>query len=116
MEGDLANLSVTVELRRKYSCSIIVDETHGLRAFGRRGRGVCGHFGLTHEVDLIMGTFLKGLASIDGSVASDSDTTNYLRYTCRAYIFSASDAPAATTAIRGTLCVIQAESGWIEHL
>ena len=116
MEGDLANLPAIVELKRKYNCSIMIDEAHGLGVFGRQGRGVCDHFGLTHEVDLIMGTFSKSLASIGGFIASDSDTINYLRHTCRTYIFSASDTPAATAAAREALRIIQAEPERIEHL
>lgn len=116
MEGDLANLPAIVELKRKYNCSIMVDEAHGLGVFGRQGRGVCDYFGLTHEVDLIMGTFSKSLASIGGFIASDSDTINYLRHTCRTYIFSASDTPAATAAAREALRIIQAEPERIEHL
>lgn len=116
MEGDLANLPAIVELKRKYNCSIMVDEAHGLGVFGRQGRGVCDHFGLPHEVDLIMGTFSKSLASIGGFIASDSDTINYLRHTCRTYIFSASDTPAATAAAREALRIIQAEPERIEHL
>lgn len=116
MEGDLANLPAIVELKRKYNCSIMVDEAHGLGVFGRQGRGVCDHFGLTHEVDLIMGTFSKSLASIGGFIASDSDTINYLRHTCRTYIFSASDTPAATAAAREALRIIQEEPERIEHL
>lgn len=116
MEGDLANLPAIVELKRKYNCSIMVDEAHGLGVFGRQGRGVCDHFGLTHEVDLIMGTFSKSLASIGGFIASDSDTINFLRHTCRTYIFSASDTPAATAAAREALHIIQAEPERIEHL
>jgi len=61
MEGDLANLPAIVELKHKYNCSIMVDEAHGIGVFGRQGRGVCDHFGLTDEVDLIMGTFSKSL-------------------------------------------------------
>ena len=86
MEGDLANLPAIVELKHKYNCSIMVDEAHGLGVFGRQGRGVCDHFGLTDEVDLIMGTFSKSLASIGGFIAGDKDTINFLRHTCRTYI------------------------------
>lgn len=116
MEGDLANLPAIVELKHKYNCSIMVDEAHGLGVFGRQGRGVCDHFGLTHEVDLIMGTFSKSLASIGGFIASDSNTINYLRHTCRTYIFSASDTPAAAAAAREALRIIQEEPERIEHL
>ena len=116
MEGDLANLPEIVKLKHKYNCSIMVDEAHGLGVFGKQGRGVCDHFGLTDEVDLIMGTFSKSLASIGGFIASDKDTINYLRHTCRTYIFSASNTPAATAAALEALHIIQNEPERIEKL
>lgn len=116
MEGDLANLPAIVELKHKYNCSIMVDEAHGLGVFGRQGRGVCDHFGLTDEVDLIMGTFSKSLASIGGFIAGDKDTINYLRHTCRTYIFSASNAPAATAAALEALHIIEQEPERLEQL
>lgn len=116
MEGDLANLPEIVKLKHKYNCSIMVDEAHGVGVFGRQGRGVCDYFGLTDEVDLIMGTFSKSLASIGGFIAGDSDTINYLRHTCRTYIFSASDTPAATAAAMEALHIIQQEPERIEKL
>ena len=116
MEGDLAKLPEIVELKHKYNCSIMVDEAHGLGVFGEQGRGVCHHFGLQDDVDVIMGTFSKSLASIGGFVASDWDTINYLRHTARTYIFSASDTPAATAAAIEALHIIQEEPERIQHL
>ena len=116
MEGDLANLPKIVELKHKYNCSIMVDEAHGLGVFGKEGRGVCDHFGLTDEVDLIMGTFSKSMASIGGFIAGDKDTINYLRHTVRTYIFSASNTPAATAAALEALHIIKKEPERIEKL
>lgn len=116
MEGDLAKLPEIVELKHKYNCSVMVDEAHGIGVFGREGRGVCDHFGLTDEVDLIMGTFSKSLASIGGFIASDFDTINWLRHTSRTYIFSASNSPAATAAALEALHILQKEPERIEHL
>lgn len=116
MEGDLAKLPQIVELKHKYNCSVMVDEAHGIGVFGREGRGVCDHFGLTDEVDLIMGTFSKSLASIGGFIASDFDTINWLRHTSRTYIFSASNSPAATAAALESLHILQKEPERIEHL
>ncbi|MCF0209303.1 MAG: aminotransferase class I/II-fold pyridoxal phosphate-dependent enzyme [Bacteroidaceae bacterium] len=116
MEGDLCNLPKIVELKHKYNCSIMVDEAHGIGVFGRQGRGVCDHFGLTDEVDLIMGTFSKSMASIGGFIAADSDTINFLRHTCRTYIFSASNTPAATAAALEALHIIKSEPERIEKL
>ncbi|WP_018463892.1 serine palmitoyltransferase [Segatella paludivivens] len=116
MEGDLAKLPEIVELKHKYNCSVMVDEAHGLGVFGKNGRGVCDYFGLTDDIDLIMGTFSKSLASIGGFIASDKDTINYLRHTCRTYIFSASNTPAATAAAMEALHILQEEPERIEHL
>ncbi|MBR6998188.1 MAG: pyridoxal phosphate-dependent aminotransferase family protein, partial [Prevotella sp.] len=116
MEGDLAKLPEIVELKKKYNCSVMVDEAHGIGVFGRQGRGVCDHFGLTKDVDLIMGTFSKSLASIGGFIAADSDTINWLRHSCRTYIFSASNTPAATAAAMEALHIIQNEPERMEHL
>ena len=116
MEGDLANLPEIVKLKHKYNCSIMVDEAHGLGVFGKQGRGVCDHFGLTDEVDLIMGTFSKSLASIGGFIASDKDTINFLRHNCRTYIFSASNTPAATAAALEALHIIQKEPERFKNL
>ena len=116
MEGDLAKLPEIIQLKHKYNCSVMVDEAHGVGVFGKQGRGVCDHFGLTDEVDLIMGTFSKSLASIGGFICSDKDTINFLRHTCRTYIFSASNTPAATAAAMEALHIIQQEPERIEKL
>ena len=116
MEGDLANLPEIIKLKHKYNCSVMVDEAHGLGVFGKQGRGVCDHFGLTDDVDLIMGTFSKSLASIGGFIAGDKDTINFLRHTCRTYIFSASNTPSATAAALEALHIMQEEPERQERL
>lgn len=116
MEGDLAKLPEIIELKHKYNCSVMVDEAHGLGVFGKQGRGVCDHFGVTDDVDLIMGTFSKSLASIGGFIVSDKDTINFLRHTCRTYIFSASNTPSATAAALEALHILQKEPERQDHL
>ena len=116
MEGDLCNLPAIIALKKKYNATVMVDEAHGLGVFGRQGRGVCDHFGLTQDVDLIMGTFSKSLASIGGFIAADSSIINVLRHTVRTYIFSASCTPAATACAREALHNIQQEPERLQAL
>lgn len=116
MEGDIANLPEIARLAKKYNGSIMVDEAHGLGVLGDHGRGTCNHFGLTSEVDLIMGTFSKSLAAIGGFIAADERIINYLRHNSRSYIFSASNTPAATAAARMALHIMKTEPERIEHL
>ncbi len=116
MEGDLCKLPEMIELKKKYNATVMIDEAHGLGVFGRNGRGVCDHFGLSSDVDLIMGTFSKSLASIGGFIAADSDTINWLRHNSRTYIFSASNTPAATAAALEALHILKAEPERQENL
>lgn len=116
MEGDLCKLPEMIELKKKYNATVMIDEAHGLGVFGKNGRGVCNHFGLSEDVDLIMGTFSKSLASIGGFIASDSDTINWLRHNSRTYIFSASNTPAATAAALEALHILKAEPERQENL
>ena len=116
MEDDLANLPEIVRLKHKYNAVLMVDEAHGLGVFGREGRGVCDHFGLTDQVDLIMGTFSKSLASIGGFIAANKTIINWLRHNARTYIFSASATPASTACAREALRIIQQEPERIQAL
>ena len=116
MEGDLCDLPKIIELKKKYGATVMVDEAHGIGVFGRQGRGVCDHFGLTDEVDLIMGTFSKSLASIGGFIAADSTIIDYLHHTARTYIFSASNTPAATASALEALRILQREPERLEAL
>ena len=116
MEGDVANMPEIVKLAKKYNASVMADEAHGLGVFGEGGRGVVNHYGLTKDVDLIMGTFSKSLASLGGFIATDKEITNYLRHHSRSYIFTASITPASTAAASAALDIIIAEPERQTHL
>ena len=116
MEGDVAKLPEIVALAKKYNASVMVDEAHGIGVFGDHGRGTCNHFGVTNDVDLIMGTSRKSFASIGGFIASDEPVINYLRHHSRSYIFSASNTPAATAAANAALDIMLSEPERIQHL
>lgn len=118
MEGDLADIPGIVKLAKKYNANIMVDEAHGLGVMGRKynGKGAADHFGMLSDVDLIMGTFSKSLASIGGFIAGDYHTINFLRHNSRPYIFSASISPAATAAASAAFDILRAEPGRIRTL
>lgn len=116
MEGDLANLPEIVKLAKKYKANIFVDDAHGIGVMGKLGAGTADHFGLTSDVDMIMGTFSKSLASIGGFVAADNDTINYLKHNARSLIFSASIAPANAASVIAAIDLIQQEPERIEKL
>jgi len=110
MEGDVCELPEIMKLAKKYNASVMIDEAHSLGFFGENGAGVCEHFGMSKDVELIMGTFSKSLATIGGFIASNKDVINYLRHHSRTFIFSASITPAATGAVLAALDVMKEET------
>ena len=116
MEGDVANVREIVKLAKKYNASVMMDEAHGIGVFGEGGRGVCHHYGVADEVDLIMGTFSKSFASLGGFIATNKEITNFLRHHSRSYIFTASITPASTAAALKALEIMQTEPERQENL
>jgi 8-amino-7-oxononanoate synthase len=109
MEGDIAPLPELVKVARDFEAALMVDDAHGLGVLGSRGRGTVEQFGLEDEVDLIMGTFSKSLASIGGFVAGARSVIDHIRHTARSLIFSAALAPAAAAAAAAAMDVIDNE-------
>lgn len=116
MEGDVADVVKITELAKKYNATVMIDEAHGIGVFGRQGRGVCNHYGVQDDVDLIMGTFSKSFASLGGFIATDKEITNYLRHHSRSYIFTASITPASVAAVDAALDIMLTEPERQQHL
>ena len=116
MDGDIANLPEIVGLAAKHDALVMVDDAHGIGVLGEHGMGTASHFGLTDEVDFIMGTFSKSLASLGGFVAADAATIWYLKHNSRALIFSASMPPSNVAAVMAALEIIQTEPERIKAL
>ena len=115
-KGDICKLPEVVALAKKYDANIFVDDAHSLGVLGKNGRGTADHFGLTDDVDLIMGTFSKSLASIGGFVAGSNDAMNFLKHNARSLIFSASIAPANAASVIAALDLIQEEPERIQQV
>lgn len=94
MGGDIANLPEILKLARTFGARVMVDDAHGLGVLGEGGRGTASYFGLEDQVDIIMGTFSKSLASLGGFLAANSRVVDYVRHHSRPFIFSASIPPA----------------------
>lgn len=116
MEGDVINLPEVVHLKKKYNARLLVDDAHGIGVMGEKGRGICEHFNLLHEVDIIMGTFSKSFASLGGFVVAEKDTITHIRHTARALIFSASMTPASVASALKSLEIIKNEPERRERL
>lgn len=116
MEGDIVKLPEIVQLAEKYKASIMVDDAHAIGVIGQSGKGTASHFNLTTEVDLIMGTFSKSLASIGGFIAGDASVINYLKHNSRSLIFSASMTPSSVASVSAAIDIMLSEPDRIEHL
>lgn len=116
MEGEICKLPEIVELARQYGARTLVDDAHALGVLGVGGRGTASHFGLESEVDLVMNTFSKTLASLGGCVVGQQSVIDYIKHTSRPFIFSASIPPAQVAAARKALEILQAEPWRVERL
>ncbi len=116
MGGDLANLPEMVKLAKKYNARLMVDDAHGLGVVGKTGRGTAEHFGLTDDVDIIMGTFSKSLASSGGFIAGEKDVIDYVRHNSRPYIFNAAIPPSNTAAALTSLRILRDEPERVQRL
>lgn len=109
MEGDIANLPEIVRIARKYNAKIMVDDAHGIGVLGAKGHGTAEYFGVEEEIDLIMGTFSKSLASIGGFIAGPKSVIHYIKHFASSFIFSASASPAAIAAASTAIDIIEEE-------
>jgi 8-amino-7-oxononanoate synthase len=116
MEGDLVKLPEMVKIADEFGANIMMDDAHSLGVIGFNGSGTASHFGLTSEVDLIMGTFSKSLASLGGFISSDEETIEYIKHRARSLMFSASMPPAAVASVIAALDIIESEPERIDKL
>lgn len=116
MSGEICNLPKIVELKHKYGARVMVDDAHGFGVIGECGRGTGSHFNLEDEVDIIMGTFSKSLASLGGYMATSERVANYVRHNSRPFIFSASIPPANVQCARKSLEIIKREPERVKNL
>lgn len=109
MEGDIVDLPKLNEVAKRYGARVMVDDAHGIGVLGKGGRGTAEHFGMESEVDLIMGTNSKSLATVGGFLAADTDVIHYLKHTARSLMFSASLPPANVAAAMAALEIVENE-------
>ena len=116
MGGELCNLPEIVRLAKKYGARVMVDDAHSLGVFGEGGRGTASHFGLEKDVDIIMGTFSKSLASLGGFMACTHEVCEYVRHNSRPFIFAASIPPANVATALTALRILKREPQMVQNL
>jgi 8-amino-7-oxononanoate synthase len=116
MEGDIIQLPELCSLAQQYGAAVMVDDAHAIGVLGEQGAGTSNHFNVTDQVQLIMGTFSKSLASLGGFIASDAQTIDYLKHHSRPLIFSASMSPANAAAVKAALEIMLTEPERIARL
>src|SRR6266480_1538865 len=109
MEGDIADLPGILKLAKPYGARTYVDEAHGIGVLGATGAGAAEHLGVLDEVDIVMGTFSKSLASVGGFIAGEKAVVDYLKHTARPFVFSASLPAASVAAVAAALDVMRTE-------
>jgi 8-amino-7-oxononanoate synthase len=116
MEGDIADLRGIMKLAKPYGARTYVDEAHGIGVLGATGAGAAEHLGVLDDVDIVMGTFSKSLASVGGFIAGERAVIDYLKHTARPFVFSASLPPASVAAVGAALQIMKKEPERRLHL
>jgi 8-amino-7-oxononanoate synthase len=116
MEGDIADVPALLKLSQRYGAALAIDDAHSVGVLGPRGDGTAAHFGLADDVDLVVGTFSKSLASIGGFVAGSESVVHYLKHNSRPLIFTAALPPANTAGVLAALEIMIAEPQRRDHL
>ena len=116
MDGDIADLPGMVAVCRKYGARLLIDEAHSIGVYGKNGHGVCEHFDLAHDVDIIAGTFSKSLGAVGGFVAAEEDVVLYMKYMCRRSVFSAALPAIIAAGVFAALEIIETDSSIRERL
>jgi 8-amino-7-oxononanoate synthase len=116
MGGDIADLPAISAVCKEHKARILVDDAHGIGVIGEGGRGTASHFGMNDDVDLVMGTFSKSLASIGGFVAGPDKVVDWIQHFARSMVFSASLPPASTAAALAALTILEREPERVEQL
>ena len=116
MEGDIADLNGILKLAKPYGARVYVDEAHGIGVLGATGAGAAEHLGVLDDVDIVMGTFSKSLASVGGFIAAERAVIDYLKHTARPFVFSASLPAASVAAVGAALQIMKKEPERRKHL
>src|ERR1043166_6654708 len=116
MEGDIADLRGILKLAKPYGARTYVDEAHGIGVLGETGAGAAEHLGVLDDVDIVMGTFSKSLASVGGFIAAERAVVDYLKHTARPFVFSASLPAASVAAVAAALHIMRNEPERRKHL
>ncbi len=116
MSGDICPLPDIVEMAKRYGAGVMIDDAHGLGVIGPNGRGTAAHFGLTDQVDLVIGTFSKSLAGLGGYCTGSERIIDFIRHKARSYIFSASIPPASCASTLAALRLLKSEPQRVERL
>ncbi|MEZ5896144.1 MAG: aminotransferase class I/II-fold pyridoxal phosphate-dependent enzyme [Parvularculaceae bacterium] len=103
MYGDIAPVKEFVDVAHRHGAYLLVDEAHSFGVYGETGKGVSEVEGVMDKIDFYSGTFSKSLASIGGFVASNHREVEYLRFSSRPYMFTASPSPATIASATATL-------------
>jgi 8-amino-7-oxononanoate synthase len=116
MEGDIADMRAITRLAKPYGARVYVDEAHGLGLLGATGAGAAEHLGVLDDVDMVMGTFSKSLASVGGFIAANHTVIDYLKHTARPFVFSASLPPASVASAGAALEIMMKEPERRHHV
>ena len=118
MDGDLCDLPRLIALKKRFQCTLIIDEAHSMGVLGPSGRGIAHHYpGIDpKDVDLWMGTLSKSFASCGGYIAGSRSIVHYLKFTAPGFLYSVGMSPPNAAAALKSLELMQRHPEIVEQL
>ncbi len=109
MDGDVFPLDGLVDVARRFGAWTYVDDAHGTGVLGASGAGAIEQFGMTGQIDVVVGTLGKALGTAGAWVAGSQALIEYLTSKSRSFIFTTGTPPALAAASLEALRIAQAE-------
>ncbi|MFZ3089233.1 MAG: 8-amino-7-oxononanoate synthase [Nitrospirota bacterium] len=116
MDGDIAPIPEIIDIAKRYSAMVMLDDAHATGVLGKNGIGTGGHFGIKEGIDIHMGTLGKALGAFGAYVAGSKSLIEFLINRARGFIFTTALPPSVLASAIAAIQILEEEPHLIKNL